>query len=175
MGSRADVLGSLLEAEAALSEATPLAGEMASQRRVAGIVSKERKALAAAPGASAYEATKHPRAASGPGGGRFVKKGSTGAAVTKVQKQLGVKQTGAFAFDTQAAVESFQRERGLQVDGVVGAQTAQALLGNSNAKTVKPGALSSADAKALGVTSKTTKAKAVKPAAPNRIAGGISV
>jgi peptidoglycan hydrolase-like protein with peptidoglycan-binding domain len=164
------VLGALLEGNA-------LAGQMAkSQKNVEGIVSKERAALAAAPGASAYDSAKHPRASSGPEGGRFVKKGDTGAGVATVQKKLGVQPTGAFAFDTQAAVQNFQREHGLQVDGVVGAQTAQALLGNRNAKAVAPGALSSSDRKALGITTSVgKKAKAPKPAAPNRIGGGVSV
>lgn len=174
MKSRAHLLGELLLAEATIGEV-----EARSAQHVGAIVAKERKTMAAAPGASAYDTSKHPRRTSGPGGGEFVKKGDSGQAVKTVQAKLGVQQTGAFAFDTQAAVQSFQRAHGLQVDGVVGAQTAQALLGNRNAKAVTPGALSSADAKALGITGKSAnkakKAPAHKPSAPTRVGGGIAV
>jgi murein L,D-transpeptidase YcbB/YkuD len=176
VGSRADVLGWLLDCRA--QDGSIAEAQVKSAGHVKQIVARERSALK---GRVVYDESKHPRATSGPGGGRFVRKGSSGTAVKRVQKKLGIAQTGAFAFDTQAAVQSFQREHGLQVDGVVGAQTAQALLGNRNAKVVKPGALSAADAKALGFTSKSskrTKAKkspAHKPSAPTRIGGGFAV
>lgn len=174
MPSRADVLGALLDGDR-LQESTAREDQARSNAHVAQVVAGERKRLGSLPDAASFEANKHPRGAAGSGqGGKFVKKGSSGAPVKAVQKRLGVAQTGSFAFDTQAAVENFQRERGLQVDGVVGAQTAQALLGNRNAKAVSPGALSSADAKALGVTS-TRKAAVRKPSAPTRSGGGIVV
>lgn len=175
MVARPDVLGALLENVAE--------SQVASAQHVAGIVAAERKKRAGEPTGKSFEAAKHPRGAKGTTqGGKFVAKGSSGTPVRKVQAALGQQQTGHFAFDTQAAVENFQRAHGLQVDGVVGAQTAQALLGNRNAKTVTPGALSAADRKALGVSStksskraSTKKPAAFKPSAPTRIGGGIVV
>lgn len=193
MASRADVLGALIEAEGAQLREDVYENMVRSAGHVAGIVAGERKARAAAPGASAYESSKHPRGAKGSGrGGQFVAKGSSGTPVNKVQKALKRQQTGSFDEHTKQAVEAFQRANGLKVDGVVGAQTAQALLGNRNARTVTPGALSTADAKALGVTatsrSKSSRsaeskkspaarrAPAVRtPAAPTRIGGGVVV
>ena len=185
MSERAGVLGALLDGHR-LAEASGSVFEsmVSSQAHVGAQVAATDKSLAGMPH---YDPKKHPRGAKGSGqGGKFIKKGSSGTPVKEVQKALGVAQTGAFAFDTQAAVQNFQREHGLQVDGVVGAQTAQALLGNRNAKAVTPGALSAADAKALGVpaakkhssrskSSKTSKRAAQKATAPTRIGGGFAV
>jgi peptidoglycan hydrolase-like protein with peptidoglycan-binding domain len=171
------VLGSLLEAEE-LAEGNVFEQMAGSNASVSGQVAAERRKRAGQPTPEDFN-KKHPRGGKGSRqGGKFVRKGSSGTLVKEVQKRLGVAQTGSFAFDTVAAVKSFQRERGLQVDGVVGAQTAQALLGNRNAKVVKPGALSAADAKALGVSKSSKPAKAKKPPkgkAPTRIAGGVAV
>lgn len=159
------MLGALLEGSVAEAQ-------VRSQRTVAGEVAAERRKLQSGPSAASFNA-KHPRGGKGTAqGGKFVAKGSSGTPVKRVQAKLGVTQTGSFGFDTVAAVENYQRAHGLQVDGVVGAQTAQSLLGNRNAKTVAPGALSAADRKALGVGA--SKAKVRKPSAPNRIGGGIS-
>lgn len=170
MDARSELLGALLDSELRESVAED---QVRSGTHVAAIVGKERSALAAGPRASSFESSKHPRGASGSGqGGKFIAKGSSGAPVRAVQKHLGLQQTGSFAFDTEAAVQNFQRAHGLAVDGVVGAQTAQALLGNRNAKAVTPGALSSADARALGVRSGNAKHKQL---APVRMSGGIVV
>jgi uncharacterized protein YraI len=54
--------------------------------------------------------------------------GSAGAAVTNVQKALGVQADGQFGPKTEAAVMDFQIRQGLkEVDGVVGKETATAL------------------------------------------------
>lgn len=54
--------------------------------------------------------------------------GSTGEAVTNVQKALGINTDGEFGPKTEAAVMDFQIRQGLQeVDGVVGKETATAL------------------------------------------------
>ena len=56
--------------------------------------------------------------------GSYLQVGSSGQAVTAVQQKLGVEPaTGYFGTLTQAAVTSFQRARGLEVDGQVGPQT----------------------------------------------------
>jgi murein L,D-transpeptidase YcbB/YkuD len=173
MRARADVLGSLLEASTAETQ-------VRSQAHVAGQLAAERKKRAGQPTPGDFNA-KHPRGGRGTSqGGKFIKAGSSGTPVSEVQKRLGVQQTGHFAFDTVAAVKNLQRKKGLKVDGIVGAQTAQALLGNSNAKAVAPGALSSADAKALGVSSRSARkpAKAKAPVAARktkRVAGGVWV
>lgn len=170
LGVTVNVLGALLEGSVAEVQAR-------SNAHVAATVARERRRLAALPSASDFN-SKHPRGARGSGqGGKFVRKGQSGTAVREVQRRLGVAQTGRFAFDTEAAVRNWQRSHGLQVDGVVGAQTAQSLLGNRNARMIKPGALSSADARALGVsvsrgrgtTSRHPRARVV---APLRVGGG---
>jgi hypothetical protein len=56
-----------------------------------------------------------------------LKLGSTGSAVKAVQRRLHVKVTGYYGNLTVAAVKRFQRTKGLEADGVVGAATARAL------------------------------------------------
>lgn len=57
-----------------------------------------------------------------------IAQGSTGAAVTHVQKALGIEADGQFGSKTKAAVMDFQIRQGLkQVDGIVGQETATAL------------------------------------------------
>lgn len=65
---------------------------------------------------------------------RTVQYGSSGRAVKAVQTQLnvygyGLSVDGAFGAKTKSAVTAFQRNNGLQVDGVVGPQTWRTLLG----------------------------------------------
>ena len=93
-------------------------------------------------GSSAFDEHKHPRAPKGTTtGGKFIRSGQSGPAVTAVQKKLGVATDGSFGKQTKRAVRRFQRKHGLQVDGVVGQQTAAALLGNKLASSMQPGAL----------------------------------
>ena len=67
---------------------------------------------------------KHPRGR----GGRWITVGSKGAAVRGVQKDLGMQNaSGKFDSATEAAVRQFQQMNNLQVDGIVGAQTAAAM------------------------------------------------
>lgn len=82
---------------------------------------------------------KHPRG-QGATGGQFIRKGASNQAVIGVQKKLGVKTTGTYGGLTIQAVKKYQRQHGLQVDGVIGQQTASSLLGKS---AMKPGAMSS--------------------------------
>lgn len=57
-----------------------------------------------------------------------IEQGSSGEAVTNVQKALGIETDGQFGSKTEAAVMDFQIRHGLkQVDGVVGQETATAL------------------------------------------------
>jgi murein L,D-transpeptidase YcbB/YkuD len=87
---------------------------------------------------------KHPRAPKGqPTGGKFIRKGMTGAAVRGVQRKVGTKPDADYGDLTAQAVRRFQQRHGLTVDGVVGRQTAMALLGHEDkAKRVKIGAMS---------------------------------
>jgi peptidoglycan hydrolase-like protein with peptidoglycan-binding domain len=66
--------------------------------------------------------------------GSFIKKGDAGEAVLFVQKKLNKKgaepplvENGIFNADTLKAVKIFQRQNGLQVDGIVGPKTFGAL------------------------------------------------
>lgn len=82
---------------------------------------------------------KHPRGKEGSKvGGRFVRKGASGDVVEGAQKKLGISTTGTFNEQTRRAVMRFQRKHGLEVDGVIGRQTATALLGGGK---VEVGAL----------------------------------
>lgn len=83
----------------------------------------------------------HPR-----DGGKFAKKGDSGAQVSNTQQALnsadkaGLKQDGQFGDKTEAAVKSFQQAAGITVDGVVGPETSGALRRKLNAiKRVKAG------------------------------------
>ena len=53
--------------------------------------------------------------------------GSSGFTVQRIQKFLGLNPTGTYDVATQAAVVSFQRQRGLSVDGRVGPETLAAM------------------------------------------------
>jgi hypothetical protein len=78
---------------------------------------------------------KHPRAPKGrTGGGQFIRKGSAGPAVQSVQRAVKAKPDGKFGERTERAVRRFQRQNDLVVDGVVGRQTAAALLGQGKRK-----------------------------------------
>lgn len=90
----------------------------------------------------------HPRG-TGAQGGRFVRKGSSGAEVSAVQRRLGISETGTYGGHTIKRVERFQKNHGLQVDGVVGTQTVAALRGQAGAKKVAPGALTKGDRRYL--------------------------
>ena len=65
-----------------------------------------------------------------------VKNGSTGAAVTALQKELNAKHhygltvDGVFGGGTETAVKNFQSHMGLTADGIVGPATWQALIGH---------------------------------------------
>jgi peptidoglycan hydrolase-like protein with peptidoglycan-binding domain len=54
--------------------------------------------------------------------------GSQGADVAYLQKTLGIKVDGDFGGVTERAVEEFQKQHGLVVDGIVGPVTWDAVL-----------------------------------------------
>jgi len=56
-----------------------------------------------------------------------LRRGSKGAWVVKVQTALDITADGDFGPATEAAVKSFQKDQGLEVDGVVGRSTYRAL------------------------------------------------
>jgi murein L,D-transpeptidase YcbB/YkuD len=58
---------------------------------------------------------------------RAMRKGDRGADVAALQTALGVRADGDFGAATDAAVRLFQGDRGLSVDGIVGAMTRAAL------------------------------------------------
>ena len=122
---------------------------------------------------------KHPRGGKGTHeGGKFVKKGDTGAQVETVQKELGIQIDGRYDANTASAVVAFQQRHGLEADGVIGRQTALALTGQfSRARKVGPGPLGPYTSKLVGGDSKpkkkAAKNKAAKPA--ERVGGGLLV
>lgn len=103
---------------------------------------------------SAWDASKHPRAAGGKFGAtggsgktatttRYLKPGTTGSKVAAIQRQLGIPADGVYGPQTKAAVSAYQRSHGLKVDGVIGVQTLAALSGHPNPGAVAPGAIQS--------------------------------
>ncbi|WP_411218733.1 peptidoglycan-binding domain-containing protein [Terribacillus saccharophilus] len=63
------------------------------------------------------------QSASTPYPGSYIRTGSRGENVRRVQRALGVTADGIFGPDTRQAVINFQRNNGLGVDGIVGRQT----------------------------------------------------
>jgi peptidoglycan hydrolase-like protein with peptidoglycan-binding domain len=59
--------------------------------------------------------------------GALLRAGSSGTAVARVQRALGLPADGRFGPRTQRAVRAFQRSNGLPADGVVGPRTAARL------------------------------------------------
>lgn len=175
-------IGMMLEAFAA---ASPPPGETPAQSQVRGAaqVAAAQKSLQAG-----WNASKHPRAAGGKFGyttggkratrartasSRTLTSGSKGALVKSIQRQLGIPADGVYGPQTQAAVTRYQQQHGLLVDGKVGRQTLASLRGNPNARTIKPGPITS---KAATIKThktqrtsraKTTKATGTKPSYAN--------
>ncbi len=57
----------------------------------------------------------------------LLKEGSTGQEVIELQQALGINADGIFGAGTKVAVEAYQKENGLIVDGIVGPQTFAAI------------------------------------------------
>lgn len=62
-------------------------------------------------------------------------KGARGAAVTALQKALGITADGAFGPQTEASVKAFQARRNLPATGIVGPSTWTALMGGAGTTT----------------------------------------
>ena len=71
-----------------------------------------------------HEVSQRPAARASAG---LLKVGSSGSAVTALQRKLGIAADGVFGRQTRAAVRRFQRRNGLAVDGIAGPQTLGAL------------------------------------------------
>lgn len=84
---------------------------------------------------------KHPRGF----GGQFITAGSSNApqpVTNGIKRKLGGELT-------KSSIEQFQRKHGLEVDGIIGHQTATAILGKQGAKNVAVGALTKHDKRQL--------------------------
>ena len=66
----------------------------------------------------------------------LLKEGSRGQEVAELQQALGIDADAVFGAGTRAAVEAYQKENGLVVDGIVGRQTLAAIR-EANATTDK--------------------------------------
>ena len=108
-------------------------------------------------------------------GSGLLEVGAKGGDVSAVQRALGTPVTGVFDPKTKAAVVSFQRHHGLEVDGIVGPQTrgalglapAQASVGGSATTTSSAGAGSSGTGAPLQAI-----AQCESGGNPNAIGGG---
>jgi peptidoglycan hydrolase-like protein with peptidoglycan-binding domain len=69
---------------------------------------------------------------------RTLRLGSTGDDVQFVQRVLNVynygplAEDGIFGYDTEAAVQNYQSDRGLEADGIVGSDTWARIIHDSN-------------------------------------------
>jgi len=72
----------------------------------------------------------------------IIRRGDKGPEVARVQRLLGIIVDGDFGPATQAAVETFQQNNNLTVDGIVDPITLQALEANSNEIILEPKNLS---------------------------------
>lgn len=61
------------------------------------------------------------------GAAKTLKVGSTGSAVKKLQKALGLTDDGKFGPGTEAALKAWQESKGLVADGIAGPKTQEAL------------------------------------------------
>ncbi|MDQ6969517.1 MAG: peptidoglycan-binding domain-containing protein [Mariprofundus sp.] len=60
----------------------------------------------------------------------LLRQGSRGREVIELQQALGIADDGVFGAGTKQAVEAYQKEHGLMVDGIVGSQTLAAIREN---------------------------------------------
>lgn len=97
-------------------------------------------------GRGAWQEDKHPRKKSGLGGGRFIKKGSSGQEVVAIQREIGAKPDGTFGAGTERKLTAWQAKQGIQADGVAGAQTVGRMRDQPD---TAPGKLGAADRKFL--------------------------
>ena len=102
-----------------------------------------------------------------------ISRNDTGAEVTRVQNRLAelgyfsANPTGFFGSITEDAVTRFQRDQGLQADGVVGSQTLSALFGASTSPQAVSQATQNTSAPAPTSSSNTTPSGAISSATAN--------
>jgi peptidoglycan hydrolase-like protein with peptidoglycan-binding domain len=87
--------------------------------------------LAAVAASAGLLASAAPAAAKPPAPSGLLHRGSTGSAVSRVQRAMHIHTTGRFDRGTRRAVLAFQRRHRLLVDGIVGPQTWDALFGTT--------------------------------------------
>jgi murein L,D-transpeptidase YcbB/YkuD len=73
----------------------------------------------------------------------LLSQGSAGSAVSRLQRALQIPLSGRFGASTKHAVIALQRRDGLSVDGIVGPQTWDTLLGVKPTPTAAPAGASS--------------------------------
>ncbi|MDB9375730.1 peptidoglycan-binding domain-containing protein [Nodularia sphaerocarpa] len=78
--------------------------------------------------------------------------GSRSSAVTEIQRALGVEPTGYYGPTTARVVREFQARNNLPVDGIVGTQTRNAILRNSNQSGIGRPVILSLGARGSAVT-----------------------
>jgi Transglycosylase-like domain/Putative peptidoglycan binding domain len=116
-------------------------------------------------------------ASSGSASTALLAAGAEGSAVTTVQKALGISTSGVFDQRTKVAVESFQRQHGLVVDGIVGPQTRGALgLASSGTASTgtsgSTGSTSTTQSSAAGNASLQAIAQCESGGNPQAVGGG---
>jgi hypothetical protein len=91
----------------------------------------------------------------------LIAEGAQGSEVSAVQRALGISTSGVFDGRTEVAVERFQRQKGLMVDGVVGPQTKAALGLAPTAASTSGSASTTSTASAAGSASANGSLQAI--------------
>lgn len=108
----------------------------------------------AKPGDPNFDENEHKRDESG----MFIQSGDSGAEVRAVGAALGERSlSNSFDDKMEESVRNYQQDNGLLVDGIVGAQTADSLLGR-DAENKNPGEISESQKKALVKQMRTSNA-----------------
>lgn len=92
-----------------------------------------------------WNAAGHPRAGAGsPSGGQFISANSN-----QSQDQAAAGAARKLGTLNAKRIRQYQQKNGLKVDGLIGHQTAEALLGHKHAARIRVGALTSGQRSAL--------------------------
>lgn len=123
--------------------------------------------LAAVTAGAGLLAAAAPAAADAPTPTALLQQGSTGRAVARAQRVLHITAQGHFDRATKRAVLAFQRRRGLQVDGIIGPMTWDALFG-----ITPPAATTTGSSSATGTANSTSTGGYTIPSAIVRCESG---
>lgn len=107
-------------------------------------------------GSAEWEEQEHRRGADG----RFIEKGSSGVEVRAAAAAMGMRRLpNEFDESFEDQVRDYQEDNGLLVDGIIGRQTAAALIDNEDADSTRPGEITEKQIKRLVRQMRTPNSK----------------